>query len=191
MLEGNIDFTAAPGLPKPSITMYTRFIDDENNAIEYEKAWQLYYDYPVNNLENVYNYGTNLGEFEWASTNPLSNEANAKQLIYFYFKGMAPIAEISEKGSSYREGDINLIIDNKQINPTDYVMKLSKWDMQIIFTDESKLEISENSVIIFSLKDDHGLKDISGKKIIATKNLEVQNYANWQSSGFNPSSANG
>lgn len=187
VLEGNIDFTAAPGLPKPSITMYTRFIDDENNAIEYEKAWQLYYDYPVNNLENVYNYGTNLGEFEWASTNPLSNEANAKQLIYFYFKGMAPIAEISEKGSSYREGDINLIIDNKQINPTDYVMKLSKWDMQIIFTDESKLEISENSVIIFSLKDDHGLKDISGKKIIATKNLEVQNYANWQSSGFNPS----
>ena len=185
VLEGNIDFTAAPGLPKPSITMYTRFIDDENNAIEYEKAWQLYYDYPVNNLENVYNYGTNLGEFEWASTNPLSNEANSKQLIYFYFKGMAPIAEISEKGSSYREGDINLIIDNKQINPTDYVMKLSKWDMQIIITDESKLEISENSVIIFSLKDDHGLKDISGKKIIATKNLEVQNYANWQSSGFN------
>ena len=187
VLEGKINFTAAPGLPKPSITMYTRFIDDENNAIEYEKASQLYYEYPINNLENIYNYGTSLGKFEWASTNPLSNENNAKQIINFYYKGMSPIANISEKGSLYKEGDINLIIDNMQINPTDYVIKLSGWDMQILLTNESKLEISENSIIIFSLNDDHGLKDISGKRIITTKNLEVDNYAAWKSWGFNPS----
>lgn len=185
--KGKIDFKAASGLPKPSVTIYARFIDNENKAIEYEKALQLYYEYPINSLENVYNYGTNLGEFKWASTNPLSNEDNAKQLINFYYKGMSSIADINEKGSSYKDGDIDLIIDNRQINPTDYVIKLSGWDMQIILTTESKLVINENSIITFNLNDDHGLKDISGKKIIATKNLEVNNYAAWKSWGFNPS----
>jgi len=186
--KSEINFTAAPGITKPSVSIYARFNNDENNQLDYERASQLYYEYlNSSDKENVYNYGSNTGEFLWASTNPLGNEDNAKQLIIVYYNGITGIANISETGSFYAPGDINLTINNKQIEPNNYEINLSNWQMQIILTTESKLEIDENSTIIFQLNESHKLIDTNGKRLKTKNNIEVENYAAWISMGFNPS----
>ncbi|NDD69982.1 MAG: hypothetical protein EBZ29_11585, partial [Synechococcaceae bacterium WB9_4xC_028] len=182
LLEAVLDFPAPEqGGLKPSVNLWSRVLDDPTNTEAYDTAWELYQTYTASNEQEwLNNYGSRAPQFRSAWTDPLSEAETADRTITLDFSGLDPLAD------TYTPGDIRLRLNNKLVDPLLYsVENLWGHQLQITFNPDSGLQLSADSELSISLADGHSFTDTAGIPLATTKNLAVDNWAAWQSYGFN------
>jgi len=192
--QASLDFPAPTGVgaSKPSVNFFGRLLEDENNDEAFNDANETFNVYLNSGAQEwVNNYGDRPPGFRRAWTDPLSSESDAERTIYIDYTGLEELAPIGggsdSHGSTYKAGDIRLILDNRLVAPEDYTVEVP-WNHQLLitFTDESDLNIEPSSRLTFQLNQGHGFKDVEGNLLATDKPLNVENYAAWQAWGFDP-----
>lgn len=181
VLKATLDFPAPEGEgdSRPSVTLWARMIEDPSNGEAYDAAWQAYSAFTLNEEQEwLYNYGSIQPQFQSAWTNPLEDDEPSTRTITLDYRGLEPLAD------AYTRGDLLLNLNNKRVDPAQYTVKnLWGYQLQIILNSDSGLTLSADSELSVSLSDNHNFLDTRGNRL-ATTTLAVDNWAAWQSYGY-------
>ena len=180
VLEATLDFPAPSGGSKPSVNLWARVLDDPSNSTAYDAAWQEYSNYTASDAQEwLNNYGSSQPRFHSAWTNPLEDDEPSTRTVTLDYNGLDPLAEL------YAPGDLLLSLNNKLVDPNLYsVENLWGYQLQIILSSDSGLQLTADSEVSISLRDNHSFVDTAGNRL-ANTTLAVDNWAAWQSYGFN------